>query len=58
MAGSVRLSAEVAFLANIETPFSDPATRLEAGRMGMAILLISLAMLFAAALLGLSLIHI
>ena len=39
-------------MAHIETPFEDSARRFEAGIMGMAILLISLAMLFASALLG------
>ena len=52
MAGSVRLLPRVSFLANIDSPFKDPASRFEAGRMGMVIMLISLAMLFAAALLG------
>ncbi|MCH2161627.1 MAG: cytochrome c oxidase subunit 3 [Phycisphaerales bacterium] len=36
----------------IESPFQDPASRFAAGKMGMVILLISLGMLFAAALLG------
>lgn len=39
-------------MANIVSPFEDPERRLAAGRFGMLIFIVSLAMIFAAAILG------
>ena len=39
-------------MANIVSPFEDPSTRLSAGRFGMLIFIASLAMIFAASILG------
>ena len=39
-------------MANIISPFEDPSTRLSAGRFGMLIFIASLAMIFAASILG------
>ena len=39
-------------MANIVSPFEDPSTRMSAGRFGMLIFIASLAMIFAASILG------